>query len=525
VSHTASRYDAVVIGGGHNGLAAAAYLARAGRSCLLLERRPDLGGAVSSDRVFPGVDARLSRYAYLVSLLPQQIVRELELDVRLRPRRVASYTPDPSTRAEQGILIGADGTLSPASSAPRADAELAIRWRTLRQILAGVARSVFPTLLEPLRTREQMKRLVGPEAWELCFERPIGDGLARLLGDEDLLTGVALTDGLIGTFASAADELLPQNRCFLYHVIGRCSGDWLVPVGGMGALSAELARAARDAGATLLTGAEALSIEPAGAAGAKVSYADAGGRREAVAGHVLVNAAPAVLAELLGREPPTPPEGSQLKVNMMLARLPRLKDRRVAVADAFAGTLHVNESAAQLQAAFEQAAAGNIPDPAPCEAYCHSLTDPSILGRELRSRGAHALTVFGLHMPARLFRQNPDEARAAALGAVLRSLDSTLAEPIEDCVLRAPDGAACIEARTPLDIEDELAMPGGHIFHRDLQWPFAERDEEVGGWGVESEHEPVLLCGAGARRGGGVSCIPARNAAMAVLARDRPRSG
>ena len=93
-----------------------------------------------------------------------------------------------------------------------------------------------------------------------------------------------------------------------------------------------------------------------------------------------------------------------------------------------------------------------------------------------------------------------------------------LAEPIEDCLWRDADGAPCLEALTPLEIEAELGMPGGHIFHRDLAWPFAESDEEVGRWGVETAWPNVWICGAGARRGGGVSGIPGHNAARAVLA-------
>ena len=92
-----------------------------------------------------------------------------------------------------------------------------------------------------------------------------------------------------------------------------------------------------------------------------------------------------------------------------------------------------------------------------------------------------------------------------------------LAEPLEDCLLRTPDGARCVEARSPIDLEHELRMPRGHIFHRDLRWPFAESENEVGAWGVETDDPRVLICGAGARRGGAVSGIPGRNAAMAVL--------
>ncbi len=103
------------------------------------------------------------------------------------------------------------------------------------------------------------------------------------------------------------------------------------------------------------------------------------------------------------------------------------------------------------------------------------------------------------------------------MAATLRSVDSVLAEPLEGCLWRDPDGRACIEALTPLDIEHELAMPGGHIFHRDLAWPYAESEDEVGKWGVETAHANMWLCGAGARRGGGVSGIPGHNAAQAVL--------
>jgi phytoene dehydrogenase-like protein len=212
------------------------------------------------------------------------------------------------------------------------------------------------------------------------------------------------------------------------------------------------------------------------------------------------------------------PEGAQLKVNMVLARLPRLRDPAVDPRDAFAGTLHVNESYSQLERAYAEAAGGAIPSLPPCEIYCHSLTDPSILGPDLRATGAQTLTLFGLHMPARLFRADPAAAKRDAVAATLRSLDHVLAEPIEDCLLHDADGAPCLEARTPLELEAELALPAGNIFHRDLAWPFAESAAEVGRWGVETAHPRILLCGAGARRGGGVSGVPGHNAAMAVLA-------
>ena len=99
--------------------------------------------------------------------------------------------------------------------------------------------------------------------------------------------------------------------------------------------------------------------------------------------------------------------------------------------------------------------------------------------------------------------------------AVLASLDSVLAEPIRECLL-APE---CVEVMGPLELEERLGLPGGHIYHGPLQWPFAEVPSDEGRWGVETAHANVFVCGAGARRGGGVSAIPGRNAAMAALER------
>jgi phytoene dehydrogenase-like protein len=265
----------------------------------------------------------------------------------------------------------------------------------------------------------------------------------------------------------------------------------------------------------LRVNAEVTGIDPAG----EVEFIDHAGTKQRVgAGHVLAGCAPATLARLLGEEPPVPPEGAQLKVNMVLRRLPRLRDS-VDPEAAFSGTFHVNESLSQLQTAYGQASAGRLPELPPCEIYCHTLTDPSILGPKARADGLHTLTLFGLHMPARLFQADNEAARTKALDATLASLNSVLAEPIEDCLQLDADGRPCLEARTPVDLETDVGLPAGHIFHRDLSWPFAETAEEVGTWGVETRHPRVFLCGAGARRGGGVSGIPGRSAAMASLGR------
>ncbi|MEV4160532.1 phytoene desaturase family protein [Nonomuraea dietziae] len=491
-------YDVVIAGAGHNGLVAAAYLARAGRRVLVLERQDHVGGLAISTRAFPGVDARLSRYSYLVSLLPTKVVKDLRLRLQLRGRRYASYTPV----GNGGLLVdNADEERTRASFAKVTGGESDYRaWREFYGMTARLAERVAPTLLEPLRPAWELRELVEDEvAWRDLFERPIGQTVDERFAD-DTVRGVVLTDALIGTFADPSEDLL-ANRCFLYHVIGDGTGDWNVPVGGMGAVTQALESAAREAGAEIRTGAEIVGIDPSG----EVTFRDAGGEHAVNGSHVLVNLPPAVLDRLMGRAPAVP-EGAQLKVNMVLSRLPRLKDASVDPREAFSGTFHINEGRDQLARAYEQAAAGEVPDVPPAEVYCHSLTDPSILGPGLK---AETMTLFGLHMPARLFPKYRDEAVAATL----RSINSVLAEPLEDCLLLAPDGTPCIEAKTPFDLEREAGLPGGHIFHQDLSWPYGE----AGRWGVETEHPRILLCGAGARRGGGVSGIPGHNAAMALL--------
>ncbi|HSU36575.1 MAG TPA: NAD(P)/FAD-dependent oxidoreductase [Propionibacteriaceae bacterium] len=487
--------DVIIVGGGHNGLVAAAYLARAGRRVTVLEARGVLGGAVAGDRIFPGVDARLSRFSYLVSLLPRRIVHELGLDIELRSRPVRSYTPV----GDGGVLISGE-----AAEVSRLD-----------RGLQAVATVLEPTLTQPLPRAADLQARLDPELWAALVERPIGALIESSTAD-DTARGVLLTDALIGTFSYAHDPSLRQNRCFLYHVIGSGTGEWRVPVGGMGAIADELVRAANRAGARLVTNAPVVAIEASDSGPTTIRLADGQVRS---ADHVLVNCGPAVLDRLVGM-PSSAPVGSQLKINMLLRRLPRLRsglDPEVG----FAGTLHLGQGYARLQQAYEVAAAGRIPDPLPCEVYCHTLTDRSILGPALRDRGYHTLTLFGLHTPIDLFRADPGGAREQALQAALRALQDALAEPLEDCLAVDGSGRPCLEVMTPLDIEAELNMPGGHIFHGDLDWPWLADDLQPANpaerWGVATRHPGVLWCGSGARRGGAVSGLGGHNAAMAVL--------
>jgi phytoene dehydrogenase-like protein len=150
--------------------------------------------------------------------------------------------------------------------------------------------------------------------------------------------------------------------------------------------------------------------------------------------------------------------------------------------------------------------------------YCHTLTDPSILSDEMQAAGNHTLTLFALHTPASLFDRDHDRVKAEITTRILRGLNSYLSEPIEPLLLKDQHGHPCIEVKTPQELEVELDLPRGNIFHGDLSFPWQSEGEHLR-WGVETTDERILIAGAGSKRGGGVSGIGGHNAAMAALER------
>ena len=332
-----------------------------------------------------------------------------------------------------------------------------------------------------------------------------------------------MTDALIGTFASNDDADLDANKCFLYHVIGNETGEWSIPVGGMGAVTESIAKRALEFGAELRANCEVLSIDD----NRVVAFNENGQTKTISARYVLANVSRPVLNNLLGKPKQHNIEGAQVKVNMLLKRLPKLKSGTDPVA-AFGGTFHINENFEQLQTAYDQAVRGEIPNPLPCEIYCHSLTDPSILGPELQASGAQTLTVFALHTPHSLLAgRNHDAMRDALEQAVIASINSVLDEDIRDLLLTDANGELCIETKTTQDLEDALGLPGGNIFHAPLSWPFvpdsAELNTAAKRWGVDSGIDGIMFCGSTAQRGGAVSGIGGHNAAMAVLETEKQR--
>ena len=516
-------YDVVIIGGGHNGLVAACYLAKAGKSVLVLERNAEIGGATQSKRVFDGVDARLSVYSYLVSLFPQKIIDDLGLDLQLRSRKTASWTPsvqggkfrellvrngDPdANRQAFAELIGSDR-----------DYEGYLELQDLQEQVASV---IWPSLTEPLVTREEMRSRMGRDsttAWRALIEEPLGNIIERLISD-DLIRGMVFTDGRIGVPTYPHDPSLLQNRSFLYHVIGRGTGEWRVPVGGMGALTGELIRVAQSTGRVQFESrATVVRVDSDPTIGC-ITYETNDLQQSVDARVVLCNASAQELSRMTGEADSSPEaiEGTGFKMNMVLERLPKLRSKCCDAREAFAGTVHIDEGYEQMISAYHESMAGELPSKPPGEIYCHTLTDDTILAEDLRQRGFHTITLFGLDLPYSLFEQDNDRLRGEVVNKFIAGINQFLEEPLEDCLAKDAHGIPCVEAMSAVDLENKVHLPKGNIFHGDLTWPFVETEDEAGTWGVETNHPNLLLCGSAARRGGAVSGIPGHNAAKKAL--------
>jgi phytoene dehydrogenase-like protein len=517
-------YDAVVVGAGHNGLIAACYLAQAGLRVLVLEKNDTVGGATCSKNIFAGMDARISVYSYLISLLPKKILSDLGLGFEIRQRAIASYTPVEAGGKTRGLLISnvSEEVTRQSFIAFSGDEREYERYKKLAARVGLFAQKVWPTLLAPLPAKQELqKRFQTPEerrVWEYVVEKPLAHLIEDALSD-DSLRGAVFTDAKIGVSTFPEDPTLLQNRTFLYHTLGQGSGAWNVPVGGMGALVDLLKEKAQALGVVIKTSAEVLQVDPA-LPKSEVHFVE-GEKETCVNAHfVLFNASSDIANRCLpGAYSEKQLEGSVFKINMLLKKLPGMKDPRVSAREAFTGTLHLNEGYEHMKAAYQNANRGIQTDPIPGEMYCHSLTDASILSKDLQEKGYQTLTLFGLDVPYAWFVKDNARVKEELTQKYLHALDAFIEGDLSECLATDAYGNLCIEAKSPLDLEESLGLPRGNIFHGNLTWPFAESEEEVGTWGVETNYANVFLCGSSAKRGGAVSGIPGHNAAMKILGR------
>jgi phytoene dehydrogenase-like protein len=524
VGETAARHwDAVVVGAGHNGLTAAAYLARAGRSVLVLERRGQLGGACTLETPFRDERFVMSPCAYLVGLLHPLVVEELGL--RRRGYRVQPVDPhlwcpfDDAT----ALTLWDDPAKTAASVAEVApgDVDGYLAYEALFGRLRGALRGTYTegsdTWLGPSPTRAELEERLGhdPELTEILFHTPIADVIERHVGDERLRTALH-GQGIIGTFAGPRDPGTAAVHAM--HSLGTLDGKagaWGYVEGGMGRVSLALADAATEAGALILTGVPVAAILPGTTEGGPAVALEGGEIIQS--GAVVSNADPKrTLALCQAGGSDLPPgfvafadkvdawrsESPVIKINCGLSRLPSFTAAdRVGYEGPppYRAMVTISSGTDATQAACEAARRGE-PAPAWCELYFQTAYDGSVA-----PPGAHTMSVFAQYVPYTL-AEGSWESRREDIG------DAVLAQ-----VARfAPDVVDCIEHRQvlgPPDVEARIGLTGGHIFQGDClpdqMWDrrFTPRTEVPG----------LYLAGAATHPGGSVIALNGRNAAEAVL--------
>ncbi len=228
----------------------------------------------------------------------------------------------------------------------------------------AIAARAWPTLIEPLRSRDyfqsKMTSKHEKEAWQSFVEEPLGNVIEKY-AEHDALRGLLMTDGKIGVHTEPHDPSLLQNRCFLYHVIGGGDGEWRVPVGGMRSLVDSLFDSCRKAGVTVQPSSEVSHLE-LGKGKHSVTFQYEGKAHQVDAGHVLFNAGPRTFARILGQswQPKETDEGSVIKINMLLNRLPKVKAKAVSSQEAFAGSFHIDEGYTQMQQSYKESSHGQF---------------------------------------------------------------------------------------------------------------------------------------------------------------------
>jgi phytoene dehydrogenase-like protein len=499
----ADGYDAIVVGAGHNGLVAAAYLARAGRSVLVLERRDVLGGAAVSEAVWPGWT--VSTASYVCSLLHPRIVEEL----RLRAYGYDVYPKDPSSFTP--LLDGRSLLLS------RDDAENA------REIAAFDPNDVagfaafereatrLGSLLFDAFEAPQPRDVPFDDAANAAFEGSAATLVERYVATPVLQATLA-TDGLIGTYAGPRDA--GTGYVLAHHYAGRAlgtQGAWGFVRGGMGSISRALALAARIAGCSFVTSATVARILVRDGRAYGVALEDG---TEYEAPLVLSNADPYTTFVRLLDPRDVPPatrekvaswrsDGCSLKLNLALGELPDFTARpgHDVPAPHHRATVHVAPSLDYLQAAHDDARALGASREPMLECFMQTPTDPS-----LAPPGKQLLSIFAQYFPYERADGPWDDAKRE------RAAD----EIVATLARYAPNLPDAIEARqilAPPDLEERFGLHRGHIFHGELL-PGQILDDR---FSARTEIDGLLLCGSGASPGGCVSGIPGIRAASFAL--------
>jgi phytoene dehydrogenase-like protein len=507
ISQLASRpWDAIVIGAGHNGLACAAYLARAGKRVLVLESRSRVGGACTIEEPFPGV--RMSPCAYLAGLLHPLVVDELNL-----VDRGFHWTP-----ATNGLFVPfLDGSSVQLWDDDEACEEEIRRfaprdlsgWKAMTAVIRRLRDALRPAgdrdlWIGDAPSQAEIDARLGndEEARQVLFHWSMAEFVERYLEDPRLQYAY-LGQGVIGTNASPFDAGTASIR--YHHSSGRLGGlpgMWGYVRGGMGMVSFYFCDAAREAGAVVAAGVAVAEIQP----GEGVVLE--GGERIS-APVIISNADPVVTLRLLGKSADgdfrskvehLAIEGCTVKLNVLLRELPDFVARPGQAQPHHYGQINVPLTHAEWKAGFAASKKGELPEYLWCEIYFQSVHDPSVV-----PTGQHTMSVFAQYVPHTFATGSWDDHREKVRRLAFDSI-GRFCSNLPDAVLEA-------QVMGPPDIEQKVGLTGGHIFQGEClpsnMWSrrFAARTSMPG----------VYLCGACTHPGGSVIAMNGRNAAMAVL--------
>ncbi len=536
------QWDAVVIGGGHNGLVAAAYLAKNGLRTLVCERREVIGGASVSEHPF-GPDYTVTSLSYVLSLLPPQITADLGLDRHgltiypqgpyFAPRRDGRALRLPNDAKERRAQI-AQFSEHDAGAYDEYERHLA----RIGKVLAPLLHEVPPKLgshrpadlLAQARLTTRLRKVDVRGAVDIT--RLLTGSVADLLDryfESDAMRGVLSVSGVIGTWAGPRSA--GTAYVLLHHHIGEADGQagaWGFPRGGMGAVAGALADAARSFGATIRTRAEVAAIRTR--AGQVTGVALTSGE-EIEAATVVTTAHPAIsFLRLL--DPADLPDGFRadienwqtrsgtVKINLALDRLPVFAAHPDPDPEVYGGTIVLSESLDDVENAFQEAVAGK-PSALPFADICI----PSVFDDSLAPPGKHVMSMFTQWVP-HTFADEPDEAALAAYADRVIARVEAVAPGFGDSVLHR-------QVIGPDVMQREYGLIGGNIFHGELSLGQMFHARPAAGYAdLRTPVRGLYQAGSATHGGGGVTGIPGRNVAGQILAdrraqrwRDRARPG
>ena len=508
------RWDAVIVGGGHNGLTAAAYLARAGARVLLLERRGEVGGACVTEETWPGF--HLNTYAYAAGLLRPEVVRDLDL-ARFGYRTILfepqMYQPFPGGRSLR-IWSDPERTAKGLEPFSRHDAAAYPKYQTFWERIVDV---LSPILLAPPAPLDQLLQVVPGEEGERLLRDLILRSARDVLDDwfeSDELKGTLAINAVIGTFLGPST---PGSAYVLAHhsfgILDDHREVWGFAVGGMGSITRALRRTAEHFGTVVRTGVavERIAVQDGRAVGVETS---AGERIDAA---VVASSLDARTTFLRLAPPESLPEefrrrvgriryrGAQVKFNAALDALPEFSSTPGVPSEAHQGAVEISPSLDYLDRAYDDAKFGRFSQAPFMETLFQSVRDPSVA-----PPGKHTMTCFVQYAPYALRGTTWDDFRPQAADTILRTLEE-----------HAPDIRRVVrhaQVVAPPDVERVLGLTGGNIFQGDITPDQVLNFRPVPGWtGYRTPLAGLYLCGSAAHPGGGVLGAPGRNAALVML--------